>query len=128
VNRNQAQGTSGAGPSSSISAPSVATHVGPMTPEMLMQAIFSSNLPSLGAVPLIGPAGGSAPSQQEPVPPAAGGGSIGQTPMCRDWGEALAQMRGLGLNDEALCVQALEATDGDLEAAIEIIFAGNANP
>ncbi|CAG2180462.1 unnamed protein product [Oppiella nova] len=45
----------------------------------------------------------------------------------RGWASQLQQLRDLGINDEIVAIQALEATDGDVQAAINIIFSDNDN-
>ena len=40
----------------------------------------------------------------------------------------MQQLRDLGINDEIIALQALEATDGDVQAAINIIFSDNNCP
>ena len=43
----------------------------------------------------------------------------------RSWATQMQQLRDLGINDEIIALQALEATDGDVQAAINIIFSDN---
>ncbi|XP_054153133.1 ubiquitin-like protein 7 [Oppia nitens] len=43
----------------------------------------------------------------------------------RGWATQLQQMRDLGINDDIVAIQALEATNGDVQAAINIIFSDN---
>lgn len=38
------------------------------------------------------------------------------------WAPQLRQMRELGITDDIVAIQALEATNGDVQAAINIIF------
>ena len=40
----------------------------------------------------------------------------------------LQQMHDLGINDENLCLRALRAADGDVQAAVDLIFSENFNP
>lgn len=73
-----------------------------ITPQMLQNALQSvtSNLPS------------QAPPPAQPQPPPR-----------RDWSRELEQMREMGLTDERLCIEALEATSGNVDAAVNLIFA-----
>ena len=43
----------------------------------------------------------------------------------RQWATQLQQLRDLGINDDIIALQALEATSGDVQAAINIIFSDN---
>lgn len=36
----------------------------------------------------------------------------------------MQQLRDMGIQDEELMLRALQATDGDIQAALELIFAG----
>ncbi|TSL75332.1 Ubiquitin-like protein 7 [Bagarius yarrelli] len=40
------------------------------------------------------------------------------------WQTQMQQLRDMGIRDEVLALRALQATDGDLQAALELIFAG----
>lgn len=40
------------------------------------------------------------------------------------WQSQLQQLRDMGIQDEELMLRALQATDGDIQAALELIFAG----
>lgn len=40
------------------------------------------------------------------------------------WQTQMQQLRDMGIQDENLALRALTATNGDLQAALEIIFAG----
>lgn len=40
------------------------------------------------------------------------------------WQTQMQQLRDMGIRDEELALRALQATDGDLQAALELIFAG----
>jgi len=44
------------------------------------------------------------------------------TPQPERWAQQLQQMRELGLNDDALNRQMLEVTNGDLQAAIDLVM------
>ncbi|CAG0898218.1 unnamed protein product [Darwinula stevensoni] len=83
------------GPSTSSSSSNL------FTPEMLNQAMQEA----LSA---------SASSQ--------GGSGVGSSEMETGQSERVAQMRELGIHDEELCLRALQATDGDVQAAVELIF------
>ena len=43
-------------------------------------------------------------------------------PPIRDWSNELTRLRELGITDESYAIQILEATDGDVEAAVNIIL------
>ncbi|KAE8617292.1 hypothetical protein XENTR_v10009025 [Xenopus tropicalis] len=49
-----------------------------------------------------------------------------QTPLQNQWQPQLQQLRGMGIRDEELSLRALQATGGDIQAALELIFAGGA--
>lgn len=40
------------------------------------------------------------------------------------WQNQMQQLRDMGIQDEELMLRALQATDGDIQAALELIFAG----
>lgn len=40
------------------------------------------------------------------------------------WQSQMQQLRDMGIQDEELTLRALQATDGDIQAALELIFAG----
>lgn len=42
------------------------------------------------------------------------------------WQTQLQQLRDMGIRDEELSLRALQATGGDIQAALELIFAGGA--
>ncbi|KAM9481571.1 ubiquitin-like protein 7b [Clarias gariepinus] len=48
----------------------------------------------------------------------------GVTPLRARWQTQMQQLRDMGIRDEALALRALQATDGDLQAALDLIFAG----
>lgn len=49
----------------------------------------------------------------------------GVTPLqSHRWQTQMQQLRDMGIRDEELALRALQATDGDLQAALELIFAG----
>jgi hypothetical protein len=91
--------------SSSRVAPAVASSSQVITSEMLQAALGFVNPSSTPAVP---------PSRSQAVPTAP--------PTSRDWSAELRQMRELGITDELQCIQALEATNGNVEQALDIIF------
>lgn len=82
-----------------------------ITPQMLQSALqaVTANLQSQPTQPNV----------QPPVAPPAPAPS--RPP--RDWSRELEQMREMGLTDERLCIQALEATSGNVDAAVNLIFA-----
>jgi len=45
-----------------------------------------------------------------------------------DMSRQLQQMHDLGINDDNLCMRALRAADGDVQAAVDLIFSENFNP
>jgi hypothetical protein len=58
------------------------------------------------------------------VPSNATSAAFGRIAPSRNWTAQLEQMHQLGLNDDAVNVQALEASNGEVQAAIELIFSG----
>lgn len=42
------------------------------------------------------------------------------------WQPQLQQLRDMGIQDDELSLRALQATGGDIQAALELIFAGGA--
>ena len=65
----------------------------------------------------------------DPAPPASGPVAAAAVPATgsgvrerRDWTRELQQMREMGISDAAVCEQALEATNGDVQLALNIIF------
>ncbi|KAG7281391.1 hypothetical protein CRUP_020803 [Coryphaenoides rupestris] len=40
------------------------------------------------------------------------------------WQSQIQQLRDMGIQDEELMLRVLQATDGDIQAALELIFAG----
>lgn len=40
------------------------------------------------------------------------------------WQSQMQQLRDMGIQDEELMLRVLQATDGDIQAALELIFAG----
>ncbi|KAJ4446849.1 hypothetical protein ANN_13548 [Periplaneta americana] len=111
--RTNGSGTStGAGPSSSSSL---------ITPEMFSQAMQQ-------AIANVGPNTG--PSDAVTAA-ASSGGSEGNPDMqtaASGLSRQLQQMHELGLTDDAINVQALQATGGDVHAAIDIVFSGALPP
>lgn len=47
-----------------------------------------------------------------------------EEPLRRQFGRLLPQMRELGIADDTLSLRALQATDGDVQAAVNLVFAG----
>ncbi|XP_006888451.1 PREDICTED: ubiquitin-like protein 7 [Elephantulus edwardii] len=50
----------------------------------------------------------------------------GQPSLQSQWQPQLQQLRDMGIHDEELSLRALQATGGDIQAALELIFAGGA--
>lgn len=73
---------------------------------MLQQALDSTNSPSQNL------------RNRQHVPRTAAQILIG-------WAPQLTQLRELGITDDIVAIQALEATNGDIQAAINIIFGDN---
>lgn len=51
------------------------------------------------------------------------------SPVCCEqsqWQPQLQQLRDMGIHDDELSLRALQATGGDIQAALELIFAGGA--
>lgn len=94
-----------------------------ITRQMLQNAIQSvhHNLPS-HTLPYSSAPTASAPVVSAPVPPAPAP-APSEPRASRDWTAELARMREIGLTDVTLCIQALEATNGDVDAAVNLIFA-----
>ncbi|RWS03150.1 ubiquitin-like protein 7 [Dinothrombium tinctorium] len=107
----QAMLTSSRSASSSIGTPAATTPQSQsvITAEMLRQAIESSQ-PSTSGI-------SSNMSTSNEV--------VGETRV--DWSEQIRQLNDLGIHDDALIIQALEASNGDVQAAINIIFGDNFN-
>ncbi len=70
---------------------------------MLRQALQSSQAPHLSQ-------------------PSTSSSSSSVAARLRNWSTQLQQMRDLGINDEIVAIQALEATNGDVQAALNLIF------
>lgn len=47
-------------------------------------------------------------------------------PLQSQWQPQLQQLRDMGIHDDELSLRALQATGGDIQAALELIFAGGA--
>ncbi|XP_069696661.1 ubiquitin-like protein 7 isoform X2 [Periplaneta americana] len=111
--RTNGSGTStGAGPSSSSSL---------ITPEMFSQAMqqaIANVGPNTGPSDAVTAAASSSGSEGNPDMQTAASGLSRQ----------LQQMHELGLTDDAINVQALQATGGDVHAAIDIVFSGALPP
>lgn len=91
--------------SSSATSGSSASNSGVITTEMFTQAIQQA----FASAP-------TPPNSAPPVPPAI--------PQFADLQRQLAQMHEIGLSDDAVNVQALQFTNGDVQAAIELVFSG----
>ena len=87
-----------------------------ITPQMLQNALQAV---TANFQPLIAPNASSATSSTPSTTPAA----PPPPRPTRDWSRELEQMREMGLTDERLCIQALEATSGNVDAAVNLIFA-----
>ncbi|KAK3548846.1 hypothetical protein QTP70_021041 [Hemibagrus guttatus] len=114
-----------------------ATGPRPITQTELATALALANTPESSAVtPILGsqdvPAGGSsATAAGTPVTSNVLSRALqqaleasGVTPLQGRWQMQMQQLRDMGIRDEELALRALQATDGDLQAALELIFAG----
>ena len=81
-----------------------------ITSEMLQMALDSVRPGAATDTPAASQAGAAAGAASVPE----------QRP--RDWTQELQQMHEVGIKDDALCIQALEATNGDVQLALNIIF------
>ncbi|XP_063223401.1 ubiquitin-like protein 7 [Bacillus rossius redtenbacheri] len=86
-----------------------------ITPEMFSQAMEQ-------AIATVGSSGG----QESPLPADEPAAAV--RPAGEGWAVHLQQMRELGLTDDAVNIQALEATGGDVQAAINLVFSGSLGP
>ncbi|XP_043284767.1 ubiquitin-like protein 7 [Venturia canescens] len=108
--------------SSSTSGSSGVSNSGLITTEMFTQAIQQAfaSAPSAPSNPLTsGASTGTPPVAAPPLPllqPAI--------PQISDLERQLAQMHEIGLQDDTVNVQALQFTNGDVQAAIELVFSG----
>ncbi|KAM6979465.1 ubiquitin-like protein 7b isoform 2-T2 [Aplochiton taeniatus] len=114
-----------------------ATGPRPITQSELATALALASTPESSAVT---PTTGNQADSSTGVPPASGG-----TPVSNDlfsqalqqalqastmsslqgrWQSQMQQLRDMGIQDEELMLRALQATDGDIQAALELIFAG----
>ncbi|KAH9410428.1 PREDICTED: ubiquitin-like protein 7 [Rhagoletis zephyria] len=100
-----------------------------ITPEMLSLALSSATSAPPSATP--SPAAATVvqqqPQQQQQTgQPAPAPAPVSQPPSSASriigWAPQLRQMRELGITDDIVAIQALEATNGDVQAAINIIF------
>lgn len=111
-NRNVATGPS------NRNAATVPSGTSLITPSMLQAALMNAvNSTSSSVLPT--PA--SSHQVQTPRPLLPSSPSIPRPPI-RDWSSQLSRLRELGITDESYAVQVLEATDGDVEAAVNIIL------
>ncbi|XP_065837120.1 ubiquitin-like protein 7 [Oscarella lobularis] len=98
-----------------------------ITPEDVAAAVASAQR-SLGAPPPLPPRPRRRPPQQQ-QPAAISVDMVRQavaqamtrSPM-RRWETQLIRLREMGITDEAACIQALEATGGDVEAALNLLM------
>ncbi|XP_059475091.1 ubiquitin-like protein 7 [Neocloeon triangulifer] len=95
------------------------------TPEMLNSALMQAfqSVPSLANSPAVA-SNQSAPTNTAPTPPTAGPSTA---PPAGRWAQELQQMRELGLTDDNLSVQMLEITNGDVQAAVDLIIQSQFN-
>ncbi|KAJ9580541.1 hypothetical protein L9F63_024281 [Diploptera punctata] len=118
-----ATGSFPASPRASNSNTSVAaSSSGVITPEMLSQAMQQ-------AIATVGPSAGTNSTTEV----TASGNSGGETSndvqaMTNRLSRQLQQMHELGLTDDAVNLQALQATGGDVQSAIDIVFSGALPP
>lgn len=90
---------------------------------MLSRALNSASQPLSAAAPptvSVSPPAPSPAAQGQAAPAAIQPSSAAQTLI--GWAPQLRQMRELGITDDIVAIQALEATNGDVQAAINIIF------
>lgn len=93
-----------------------------ITSAMLQQALSTVSSPQEPS---------SQPTVAAPVPRPILGVRPGVSPVrnptrpIRNWSNELARLRELGITDETYSIQVLEATDGDVEAAVNIILGSN---
>ncbi|MCI4379458.1 hypothetical protein PGIGA_G00228540 [Pangasianodon gigas] len=113
-----------------------ATGPRPITQSELATALALANTPDSSAVtPILGSqdvsTGSSSAAAGTPVTSSVLSRALqqaleasGVTPLQGRWQTQMQQLRDMGIRDEELALQALQATDGDLQAALELIFAG----
>lgn len=94
---------------SSSSTSGASTNSGVITTEMFSQAMQQAFASTPAAAPLT-------PSMRPVLPPVL--------PQAADLQRQLAQMHEIGLQDDAVNVQALQFTNGDVQAAIDLVFSG----
>lgn len=85
-----------------------------ITPTMLQQAISMAANPQ----PIV------VPSPQHPPAPVRPPAPDSVRPAIRSWTNELARLRELGITDEAYSIQVLEVTNGNFEAAVNILLGG----
>ncbi|XP_017321368.1 ubiquitin-like protein 7b isoform X1 [Ictalurus punctatus] len=114
-----------------------ATGPRPITQSELATALALANTPeSSAATPILGSqqdvsTGSSSAAAGTPVTSSVLSRALqqaleasGVTPLQGRWQTQMQQLRDMGIRDEDLALRALQATDGDLQAALELIFAG----
>ncbi|XP_053090802.1 ubiquitin-like protein 7b isoform X1 [Pangasianodon hypophthalmus] len=113
-----------------------ATGPRPITQSELATALALANTPDSSAVtPILGSqdvsTGSSSAAAGTPVTSSVLSRALqqaleasGVTPLQGRWQTQMQQLRDMGIRDEELALRALQATDGDLQAALELIFAG----
>lgn len=91
----------------------------------------STATPSLSNQDSAGSAGGSSVAAGTPVTTSLFSQALQQALQASGvpslqgrWQAQMQQLRDMGIRDEELALRALQATDGDLQAALELIFAG----
>ncbi|XP_074110336.1 ubiquitin-like protein 7 [Cotesia typhae] len=111
-------------PSSSSSSGSIGIgyNSGIITTEMFTQAMQQA-FASTGGVQAASPALQSATSANPAAPPAAAAAAAG-LPAGNNLDRQLAQMHEIGLQNDTINIQALEFTNGDVQAAIDLVFTG----
>ncbi|KAF7699317.1 hypothetical protein HF521_004059 [Silurus meridionalis] len=113
-----------------------ATGPRPITQSELATALALANTPDSSAVtPVLGSqdmsTGSSSAAAGTPVTSSVLTRALqqaleasGVTPLQSRWQTQMQQLRDMGIRNEDLALRALQATDGDLQAALELIFAG----
>ena len=89
---------------------------------MLRQALQSAPSP---VAPAVSPQPAAPPSPVPAAQPQAASSQQGQRTIAQTligWAPQVRQIRELGISDDIVIIQALEATNGDVQAALNIIF------
>lgn len=110
-------------PSTSRQQPNAQANASPQT-------TASSSNPTFGSSPRFAfgsaPSATNQPSASTPATSQTSGQTSNQTRrLSRDWTQQLATMRELGLFNDAICIQALEACNGNVQEAINLYFVLN---